>query len=253
MPFLDRVDAGRRLANPLDYLRGEDVVVLGVPRCGIPVAVEVAQALRAPLDVIVVRKLSAPYRPDMVIGAIGEGGVCALNHRMVRLARLSASDVAEIEEEARARLRRMERLYRSERPSMSLEGRTAVVVDDGVETGVTARVACEVARDRGAATVVLAVPVGPPNVVVELGNHADTVLCLETPEPFLSIGRWYADPRRTLDDEALDLLRNADPCATDPTPPHRPGSSAGERDCATAVRHGGQGRRRHHIQTGTLS
>jgi putative phosphoribosyl transferase len=168
--------------------------------------------------VIVVRKLSAPFRPEFVIGAIGEGGVSSLNQHRVRLARLSASDLAEVEQRARAQFVRMERLYRSDRPPVGLGGRTAVVVDDGIDTCSTVRVACQVARARGAARVVLAVPVAPPTALDELSDDADTIVCLETPEPFLSIRAWYGDPTHTRDDEAVDLLRQADP----PTADHPP-------------------------------
>jgi putative phosphoribosyl transferase len=226
VPFLDRSDAGRRLADRLGHHRGEDVVVLGVPRGGIPVAVEVARALAAPLDAVVVRKLSAPFRPELVIGAIGEGGVRRIDQRMVRLARLSGGDVAELERHGRAAFADVDRLYRGERRPRSLAGRTAIVVDDGITTGATARVACDVARARGAAAVVLAVPVAPRDTVVDLAAEADELVCLATPEPFLFIGRWYGDFTRPLDEEALALLRGLhEPQQrpnTDPRPPPRP-------------------------------
>jgi putative phosphoribosyl transferase len=204
------VDAGRHLTVRLRRHAGQDVVVLGVPRGGIPVAAEVARALRAPLDVIAVRKLGAPLRPELVIGAIGEGGVCSTNPGKVSLAGMTADDLAEAKRQGRAAFDRTQRVYHDADRRLSLRWRTAVVVDDGIATGATARVACDVARARGAATVVLAVPVAPQDALVELGDHADEIVCLETPAPFFFVARWYANFTRVLDDEALDLLRQAD-------------------------------------------
>ena len=200
---------GGRLADRLEHLRDEDVVVLGLPRGGVPVAFEVAEALDAPLDVIVVRKLGVPFQAELGMGAIGEGGVRIINQSVVRLARVNPGELAEVERRERAELERRARRFRGDRPRLSLAGRTAVVVDDGIATGSTARAACQVARAQGAARVVLAVPVAPPDSVTELGKDADEVVCLETPEPFFAIGQWYADFTQTPDDEVVDLLRRA--------------------------------------------
>src|SRR5665213_3424052 len=145
MHFTNRVDAGRRLAARLEYLRGEDLVVLGLPRGGVPVALEVAGALDAPLDVIVVRKLGVPFQPELGMGAIGEGGVRVLNAEVVRLAGVSSVELAAVEQRERTELERRARRYRGERLPVLLEGKTVVIVDDGIATGSTARAACQVA------------------------------------------------------------------------------------------------------------
>jgi putative phosphoribosyl transferase len=220
MPFADRSDAGRRLADRLEHFRGEDVVVLGLPRGGVPVAFEVARALGAPLDVIVVRKLGLPFQPELAMGAIGEGGVRIVDRALVRLARVSDEELAAVEASERAELDRRARRFRGHRAPAPLAGRTVIVVDDGVATGSTARAACQVARARGAARVVLAVPVAPPDSITELSAVADEVVCLETHALFLAIGRFYADFSQTPDEEVLDLLERATagPAAAAPSP-----------------------------------
>ncbi len=146
--FEDRADAGRHLAKSLESLRGQDVVVLGLPRGGVPVAFEVANALQAPLDVLVVRKLGVPFQPELAFGAIGEGGVRVINDAVVREARLSADEIAAVEAKQRAEMARRSERFRSGHQRIPLAGRTAVIVDDGVATGATAKVACQVARAR---------------------------------------------------------------------------------------------------------
>lgn len=209
MPFIDRADAGRRLAQRLQYLRATPVVVLGLPRGGVPVAYEVAKALGAPLDVIVVRKLGVPYEPELGVGAIGEGGVRVINEQVMRLAGTSASELADVEARERTELERRARLFRGDRPRIALEGRTVVVVDDGIATGSTARAACQVARAQGAAQVVLAVPVAPPDYQARLGADADEFVCLETPDPFFSIGEFYEDFAQTSDEQVITYLNTA--------------------------------------------
>ncbi len=209
MTFINRVDAGRRLAARLQRLRGDQVVVLGLPRGGVPVAYEVAIALGAPLDVIVVRKLGVPFQPELGMGAIGEDGVRIINEEIVRLAGVSDSELAHVEVRERAELERRARRFRGDRPRISLEGRTVVVVDDGVATGSTARAACQVARAQGAARVVLAVPVAPPDWEDRFGTDADEFVCLETPEPFYAIGQFYANFDQTSDEEVIDCLEQA--------------------------------------------
>ena len=209
MSFVDRYDAGRRLAERLVHLQGQDVVVLGLPRGGVPVAFEVARALRAPLDVIVVRKLGVPFQPELGMGAIGEDGVRIINDAVVRMAKVTTDEIAVVEERERAELERRARRFRGDRPRLSLEGRTAVIVDDGIATGTTARAACQVARAHGAERVVLAVPVAPLSSVHELRSDADEVVCLETPAWFLAIGEWYADFSQTPDEQVVDLLQRA--------------------------------------------
>lgn len=215
--FTDRADAGRRLAQRLDRLRGGTVVVLGLPRGGVPVAFEVAQALHAPLDVIVVRKLGVPLQPELGVGAIGEGGVRVLNEEVLRRTGLSPRELASVEERERAELDRRAQRFRGDRPRIPLAGRTVIVVDDGTATGSTARAACQVARAEGAARVVLAVPVAPPTAAATLDLDADEVICLATPSPFFAIGQWYADFSQTPDEEVVALLdRAAEPAVPGP-------------------------------------
>src|SRR5579875_1780334 len=196
-PFTDRADAGRQLARRLAHLRGEDVVVLGLPRGGVPVAAEVAAALDADLDVIVVRKLGVPFQPELGMGAVGEGGVRVVNRDIVRMAGVTDDDLA--------------------------------VVDDGIATGSTARAACQVARALGARRVVLAVPVAPRGWEARIGTDADEAIALRTPEDFFAIGQFYVDFAQTPDEEvtaALDRARRrraaraAEPVVdADPPPP----------------------------------
>ena len=206
MLFADRIDAGRRLAERLWHLRDADPVVLALPRGGVPVAYQVAEALDAPLDVIVVRKLGVPFQPELGMGAIGEDGVRIVNPEVVRAARVTDDEIAAVERRERAELERRARRFRGDRPRVPLEGRTAIVVDDGIATGSTARAACQVARAHGAARVVLAVPVAPPGWTDRLDDDADDLVCLETPEQFWAIGQWYGDFTQTSDGEVVDLL-----------------------------------------------
>jgi putative phosphoribosyl transferase len=214
MPFLDRADAGRRLASLLAGLptieRGAGSVVVGLPRGGIPVAYEIARALGAPLDVILVRKVGLPAQPELAMGAIGEDGVRVINEDVVRAERVSERQFAEVEELERAELIRRAERYRADHPRVPLAGKTAIVVDDGIATGSTARAACQVARAHGAARVVLAVPLAPQASLDALASVVDDVVCAEMPEPFLAIGQWYLDFAQTPDAEVVDLLRRAD-------------------------------------------
>jgi putative phosphoribosyl transferase len=199
--FADRPDGGRRLAERLRHLRGQDVVVLGLPRGGVPVAAEVAEALDAPLDVSVVRKLGVPYQPELGMGAIGEGGVRVLNQEVIRHARVSERQLAEVEERERAELERRARHFRGGRPREPLAGRVVVVVDDGVATGSTALAACRIARAEGAARVVLAVPVAPWDWEERIGDAADELVAVDTPNWFSAVGEWYEDFTQTSDAE----------------------------------------------------
>ena len=209
MPFADRSDAGRRLAERLRYLRGQDVVVLGLPRGGVPVAFEVARALHAPLDVIVVRKLGVPFLPELGLGAIGEGGVRVINDEVVRMAEVTPQELVVIEERERAEVERRARRFRGDRPRVALAERTAVVVDDGIATGSSARAACRVARAQGAARVVLAVPVALPGAIEECSRDVDDMVCVEYPERLWAIGQGYRDFSQTCDDEVVALLQRA--------------------------------------------
>jgi putative phosphoribosyl transferase len=209
VPFRDRMDAGRRLAVRLRHLRGENVVVLGLPRGGVPVAAEVARALDAPLDVIVVRKLGVPFQPELAMGAVGEGGALIVNERVVRRAHLSEAEFVETERRERAEVERRSAQFRGDRSRLPLEGRTALVVDDGIATGATARAACQVARAQGAARVVLAAPVCSPDTARALRDEVDELLFLETPRWFSAVGQCYVDFRPTSDAEVIALLQQA--------------------------------------------
>lgn len=207
--FIDRVDAGKRLAERLgSQFVGEDVVVLGLPRGGVPVALEVARALDAPLDVIVVRKLGVPFQPELAMGAIGED-VLVLNPDVVRVCHIGTDELRAVEAAERVELERRVERFRRDHPRVPLEGRTAVVVDDGIATGATARAACQVAKANGAARVVLAVPVAPPDTVRLLRTVADAVVCVNTPTRLSGVGAWYRDFRQVSDDEVVALLRRA--------------------------------------------
>ena len=219
--FADRIEAGRRLADELTHLQGEDVVVVGLPRGGVPVAAEVAAALDAPLDVIVVRKLGVPFQPELGMGAIGEGDVRVLNDDVIAMAGVSSDELAAVEAGERVELDRRAQRFRSGRERVLLAGRVVVVVDDGIATGSTARAACQVARAGGAARVVLAVPVAPPDWADRLEDAADELVCVATPELFFAIGQFYDDFTQTTDDEVIDCLRVATPPTTVSTPATR--------------------------------
>src|SRR5665213_606819 len=186
MRFADRADAGQRLAQRLAYLRGQDLVVVGLPRGGVPVALQVAEALGVPLDVIVVRKLGIPFQPELAMGAIGEDGVRVLNQEVVAIADVSLEELAILERRERTELERRARRFRRDRPRISLRGRTVIIVDDGIATGSTARAACQVARAQGARHIVLAVPVAPPGWTKRIHRDADEFVALETPEEFIA-------------------------------------------------------------------
>ncbi|MFI8793340.1 phosphoribosyltransferase family protein [Streptomyces sp. NPDC055105] len=220
MRFTDRTDAGRRLAAAVQHLRDEEPVVLGLPRGGVPVAFEVARALGAPLDVIVVRKLGVPYQPELAFGAIGEGGVRVLNDDVVRHCGIEPDHIAAVERAERQELERRARRYRGGRPASAGEAHTVIVVDDGIATGATAAAACQVVRAQGAARVILAVPVAPPDAVRRLSAVADDVVCLSVQPLFGSVGEWYSDFSQTTDEEVAACLARAvaDPARVRPAP-----------------------------------
>lgn len=207
--FADRADAGRHLASALAAYRGRDVVVLGLPRGGVPVAAEVAETLGAPLDVLVVRKLGVPYQPELAFGAIGEGpdgGVRVLNDTVLRRTGLSPEDITAVEDAQWTELHRRIDRYRDGRPGLSLVRRIALIVDDGFATGATARAAALVARAQGAKTVVLAAPIGAPDTIASLREVADEVVCLGAPRDFVAVGQGYDEFGQTSDDEVCTLL-----------------------------------------------
>jgi putative phosphoribosyl transferase len=223
MVFDDRVDAGRRLGARLAHLRGEPVVVLGLPRGGVPVAAEVARALGAPLDVIVIRKLGVPFQPELGMGAVGEDGFQVINREIVHAAGVTPAELEAVRARERAEVTRRARRYRRGRERTPLDGRVAVIVDDGIATGSTARTACQIARALGAARVVLAIPVAPRGWQDRIGQDADEMISVTTPAPFYGIGQFYADFSQTSDAEVVACLeRAAREAGTRPRPTTRP-------------------------------
>jgi putative phosphoribosyl transferase len=209
MRFRDRVEAGRHLAEVVRDagIGRSDAVVLGLPRGGVPVAFEVAASLGAPLDVIVVRKLGVPFQPELAMGAIGEDGVRVENEEVVASGALRGVDFDLIERQERAQLDRRARRYRGDRARLDLRGRCAVIVDDGIATGSTARAAGAVARAQGASRIVLAAPVASQAAVIALRAVFDELLFVAVPDPFYAVGEWYRDFSPTTDDEVVELLR----------------------------------------------
>ncbi|MGH4025907.1 MAG: phosphoribosyltransferase [Pseudonocardiaceae bacterium] len=207
--FANRVDAGQQLGRRSEHLKGPDVVVLGLPRGGVPVAAEVAEALDAPLDVILVRKLGVPDQPELAMGALGEDEVQVLVPQTIRRAGVTEQELAAVHERERAELRRRSRRFRADRERLSLTGKTALLVDDGIATGSTARAACQVASALGATHVVVAVPVAPAGWTQQFADCTDELICLVTPRHLVAIGRWYADFSQTTDDEVLSCLERA--------------------------------------------
>lgn len=203
--FADRADAGRALAARLEHLRDQDVVVLGLPRGGVPVAWQVARALAAPLDVVVVRKLGVPGHRELAMGAVGEGGVLVLDDDVLRQARITDDDLRKAEQHQRELLANQVTGIRAGHERVELRGRTAVIVDDGLATGSTARAACAVVRALGAARVVVAVPVAPP-APAEDRAWADEFIALSTPVGFTAVGAHYRDFSATSSREVEALL-----------------------------------------------
>jgi putative phosphoribosyl transferase len=208
--FPDRAEAGRFLATKLSKYSGrDDVIVLGLPRGGVPVAYEVARALRVPLDVFIVRKLGVPGFEELAVGAIASGGVRVLNEDVAR-ALPNANEIIEaVTKRETAELERREQEYRDGRPAPDLQGKTVILIDDGLATGATMRAAVKALRQRGVAKIVVAVPVGPPDTCREFEDEADEVVCASVPEFFQAVGQYYEDFSQTSDEEVRDLLARA--------------------------------------------
>lgn len=208
--FTDRRDAGRRLAERLErYADREDVLVLALPRGGVPVGFEVARALQVPLDVFLVRKLGVPGHEELAMGAIASGGVRVLNEEVIASLGIPDEAIDRVTEKEKAELARRERQYRGERPLPSLTGRTVLLVDDGLATGATMRAAVVALRRLGPASIVVAVPVGARETCQEFSSVADEVFCARQPGDFGAVGQWYADFEPTSDAEVEDLLSRA--------------------------------------------
>ena len=210
MLFRDRADAGRHLLSRLGAYQGRpDVVVLGLPRGGIPVGYEVARGLGAPLDVFVVRKLGVPGQEELAMGAIATGGVRVVNRDVVDALHIAPDVLDRSAEAERRELERRERSYRGDRPEPKVEGRTVILVDDGLATGSTMRAAVQALRQQRPARIVVAVPVAAFATCEELRREVEEVVCFATPEPFMAVGRFYDDFSQTTDEEVHDLLASA--------------------------------------------
>jgi putative phosphoribosyl transferase len=209
--FRNRAEAGVILAAEVSQrlrdVPASEIVVLGLPRGGVPVAAAVATALGATLDVIVVRKLGVPAQPELAMGAIGEHGIRVLNGEVLAVTGVRESEVAEVERRERSELERRAALYRGNRAPADLAGKTALIVDDGIATGSTVAAAAQIARRAGSARVIIATPVAPPSTIRRLASVADDVIAVRTPENFFAIGEWYSDFSATPDDEVRRLLR----------------------------------------------
>ena len=206
-PFHDRTEAGQLLAGKLAaYTNRADVIVLGFPRGGVPVAYEIARALNAPLDVFLVRKLGVPGHEEFAMGAIGTGGVRVLNDQTVRALRISDQVIEAVAVKEQRELDRRARLYRGDRPPPDLRGKTVILVDDGLATGATMLAAVNALRQQQAGRIVVAVPIAPPETCEPLRAEVDDIICAVTPEPFYAVGCWYEDFSQSTDEEVRDLL-----------------------------------------------
>ncbi|MBH8572724.1 phosphoribosyltransferase [Nostocaceae cyanobacterium CENA369] len=205
--FRNRTEAGQMLAKRLiAYANREDVLVLGLPRGGVPVAFEVAKALNAPLDICLVRKLGVPSHQELAMGAIASGGVRVLNYEVVNWLGISNHTIDEVAAQELRELQRRDRVYRGEKPQPKVKNRTVILVDDGIATSSTMRAAIAVLRAQQAQRIVVAVPVAPPATCEQLGSEVNEVICLITPEPLYAIGLWYEEFSQTSDEEVRDLL-----------------------------------------------
>lgn len=209
-PYRDRQHAGAELASHLEHYKGrDDVVVLALPRGGVPVGHEVARALDAPLDVFLVRKLGVPERPELAMGAIASGGVRVLNDDVIRWYGITDAMIDAVAREEQAELDRREREYRDGRQPVELENRTVLLIDDGLATGSTMKAAVQAVRTHGPARIVVAVPVGSPDTCREFADIADAIVCARTPAHFSAVGQWYQDFSQTSDAEVRELLSHA--------------------------------------------
>jgi putative phosphoribosyl transferase len=210
MRFHDRTDAGQQLAQQLgSFVHRPDVLVLGLPRGGVPVAYAVARALQAPLDVLIVRKLGVPGEPELAMGAIASGGVRVINDDVVAALGITQQTLEEVTEREQQELLRRERLYRGDRPPPDIYGRTVILVDDGIATGATIRAAIALLRRQRPARLVVAVPVAAASTCAELQTEVDEVVCVLAPENFYGVGLWYDEFPQTTDQEIQELLQRA--------------------------------------------
>ncbi|SFM73683.1 putative phosphoribosyl transferase [Marinobacter pelagius] len=210
LPIKDRITAGRALAKAMaNYRDRQDLLVLALPRGGVPVAYELAEALHAPLDLMLVRKLGSPGQQELAMGAIASGGVRVLNEELVSYLHVSEETLEKVAVREQKELERRERAYRGDRPWPEILGKCVILVDDGVATGATMRVAIKALRKQNPKEVVVAVPVAPPDTIEVLRREADDVVCLAMPEPFTAIGLWYVNFSQVSDEEVTEQLERA--------------------------------------------
>ncbi len=205
--FSDRVDAGKNLAKALSNFDSKNGLVLAIPRGGVVVGYEIAQALRLPLDVIIPHKIGAPYNPELAIGAITEDGSTVLDENLIAYLDVTRDYIFEESERQKKEIQRRLGLYRQNLPILDLKGKDVIVVDDGIATGSTVKAALLSVKNKGATTITVAIPVGPPSTIKELEKRANKVVCLYMPEYFQAIGQFYDDFSQTTDDEVIGLLR----------------------------------------------
>jgi putative phosphoribosyl transferase len=211
MIYRDRIDAGRQLAARLgDYANRDDVLVLALPRGGVPVAYEVAKALHVPLDIFLVRKLGVPGQEELAMGAISTGGVRVLNDDVVNYLRIPGEVIDVVAMDELRELERRERAYRGDRPEPNIQGKTVILIDDGLATGSTMRAAAAALRQKTPARIIVAVPVSATRTCDEYRMGVDEIICAKTPEPFLGVGQWYEDFSQTTDEEVRQLLAKAE-------------------------------------------
>lgn len=205
--FQDRYDAGQQLAHPLrEFAEGPNVVVLGLPRGGVPVAYEVAQALRVPLDIFLVRKLGVPGQEELAMGAIASGQIRVFNDEVIHDLAIQPQVIEKVTGQEHAELVRRETAYRGNRPPLKVAGQTVLLIDDGLATGMTMRAAIHALRKHHPYQIIVAVPVGSRNTCLEMAHLADRLVCFKAPTPFWNVGQWYADFSPTTDEEVCDLL-----------------------------------------------
>ena len=207
IPFANRRQAGKKLATQLaGYADRSDVLVLALPRGGVPVAFEVARALHAPLDLFLVRKLGVPGHEELAMGAIATGGVRVLNEEVTSRIHIPSSAIDEVADREEQELKRRERLYRGDRVAPNVQGRTVILIDDGLATGSTMRAAATALRKMQPSKIIVAVPVAAAETCADLRSEVDEVICSATPEPFMAVGAWYSDFEQTSDREVRELL-----------------------------------------------
>lgn len=209
--FKNRRDAGKQLAEKLSEYEGQDdVIVLGLPRGGVPVAFEVAKALNVPLDVFIVRKLGVPGQPELAMGAIASGDIQVMNDSVVRRAGISEAQIEEVSHQEKEELKKREKAYRGARPDIDLQGKTVLLVDDGLATGASMRAAISALREHDPEKIIVAVPTAPPDTCQEFEPEVDQIICLHTPTPFWGVGGSYQNFSQTTNKEVRELLNRAD-------------------------------------------